>query len=534
MKKMLYTLYILNLAFCTLHSLPSFPDAEGYGGSTPGGRGGKVLFVTSLLSTGPGSLRTALQTSGPRIIVFRVSGVIRLTGKIQMDNENLSYVTVAGQTSPGGVTITSTSGTPIWQYSNCRFHNAVWRFLRFRVNQDNNGHAFEQYKSHHWIIDHCDFSGGTDETVDACYVHDITIQWSTITNSGPTGQKCGLLMAYPGTYNISIHHMLFAHHIYRGPVIHWKDNPVDNYGMIDYRNNVGHNFSSHVVRIIKAGSETRANIVGNYFIEGPSHQSAAYQPVELDPDVKVYEHDNIYKSDRLQSMRTYPECIFDTRSTTVNRTANPWNMPAVTTHSKEEAYELVLNRAGAWPRDAMNIRTVNEVRAVTGQLGKVDDLMIQDGPAPPADSDMDGMPDDWEKMMGFNPGEPSDNNGDHDGDGYTNIEEYINDRALILMGEEPFNSVENTGKNDKSKTPGLSVFPNPFTSTTIIKIRSKEARGKEAKIKIHNVTGSLCFSASLSPASSEFTWNPVQQPAGVYIIQLTYGIQKITKRLILY
>ena len=115
------------------------------------------------------------------------------------------------------------------------------------------------------------------------------------------------------------------------------------------------------------------------------------------------------------------------------------SFPEITTQSAGEAYDLVLDRVGAWPRDAMNIRTVNEVRTNTGQLQKDDDPLIITGPAAPTDSDLDGMPDEWENRMGLNPTDNTDATGDHDGDGYTNVEEYTNDLALIMLGESPQN-----------------------------------------------------------------------------------------------
>src|SRR3990172_4322585 len=88
------------LSFCGLAAaLPAFPGAEGYGATTPGGRGGQVILVTNTNATGAGSFRQALLTPGPRTIVFRVSGVITLTSEIYLEAENLSYLTVAGQTS---------------------------------------------------------------------------------------------------------------------------------------------------------------------------------------------------------------------------------------------------------------------------------------------------------------------------------------------------------------------------------------------------------------------------------------------------
>src|SRR4051812_19784779 len=79
-------------------SLPAFPGAEGFGATTPGGRGGKVLFVTTLDDSGPGSFRAACEADGPRTVIFRVSGTIVLKKAITVQHP---YLTVAGQTAPG-------------------------------------------------------------------------------------------------------------------------------------------------------------------------------------------------------------------------------------------------------------------------------------------------------------------------------------------------------------------------------------------------------------------------------------------------
>ena len=110
------------------HALPAFPGAEGFGTQTPGGRGGPVLVVTTLAGSGSGSFRAAMMTPGPRIIVFRVSGVIDLGGDITL-TEAQSHVTVLGQSSPGGITLVNGA---ITNYQT-NFHDAIFRFLRLRA-----------------------------------------------------------------------------------------------------------------------------------------------------------------------------------------------------------------------------------------------------------------------------------------------------------------------------------------------------------------------------------------------------------------
>src|SRR5262245_40232293 len=80
--------------------LRAFPTAEGYGRLASGGRGGRVLHVTTLSDSGPGSFRAAVEAGGPRTVVFDVSGLITLESKLIVRATN-SSLTVAGQTAPG-------------------------------------------------------------------------------------------------------------------------------------------------------------------------------------------------------------------------------------------------------------------------------------------------------------------------------------------------------------------------------------------------------------------------------------------------
>lgn len=400
-------------------ALPAFPGAQGFGTTTPGGRGGVVMVVTNLDGSGPGSFREAILSSGPRIIVFRVSGVIDLGGNITLTEAN-SYVTVLGQSSPGGITLINGS---IGNYQT-NFHDAVFRFLRIR---EQSGDTFGFNPVYNLVIDHSDVSGGADETLDIDGSHDVTVQWSTILNSkmrGDGSQNYGALIAYRPTNNMTFHHNLHAHHYGRcGAQFHWGGNrtiPADGVNL-DIRNNVIYNCGTQqIYRADQAPAEgINWNLVGNYGKSGPDTPDVA----ELfGLGGSVYASDNLYPGKGI--------------GTSSNR-AEPHPFPSVSTTSAQQAYQDVLNHAGSWPRDAMTIRTVNEVRNGTGTLGKIDDpLNTGTGPAPPTDTDLDGLPDNWEIENGLDPDDRVDS-AQLDSSGYAYIEVYLNEIAEQITGQTP-------------------------------------------------------------------------------------------------
>lgn len=406
---------------CT-ESACAFPGAEGFGTATPGGRGGQVIVVTTLAPDGDGSFTEALLTPGPRTIVFAVSGVIDFEGALLSLGEEHSYVTIAGQSSPGGITLRNVT---IESYHS-GFHDAIFRFLRFRGTDNYDNISFAE--AHHLVFDHMDFSGATDETLDLTYGNDITIQWSTITNStsGSGSQNYGALLAYRPTTRLSIHHNLWAHHAGRcGGHMHWVEDgnpdPPDG-AQVDYRNNVFHNcgYQALLDATLAPATGLRFNLVGNYAKTGPDTPA---ESMMFSLSGALHLDDNVYEG---QSMILTPYFSGEEHGT-------PFDFPVVTTTPSAEAYEQVLAWAGAWPRDAMNARTVAEVMAGTGQLGKTDDELITSGPAAPPDSDQDGMPDDWETQHRLDPANAADASALAPS-GYSHLEVYLAERAAALIG----------------------------------------------------------------------------------------------------
>lgn len=202
--------------------VPAFPGAEGYGAVASGGRGGRVMAVTNLNPSGPGSLQEACGATGPRIVVFRVAGTI--DGDIRIRNER---ITIAGQTAPGdGITIKDSLGIDA--------SDVVIRYIRVRT--DHEGDAIGGRYRKNIIIDHVSASWSTDEVFSLYHNENVTIQWCMITEAcakADGSHRFGGIWGNPfGTY----HHNLIAHNDSRNP--RW----ASGCGFNDYRNNVLYNW----------------------------------------------------------------------------------------------------------------------------------------------------------------------------------------------------------------------------------------------------------------------------------------------------
>jgi HEAT repeat protein/pectate lyase len=412
-------------------ALPAFPGAEGFGATTVGGRGGRVMMVTNLNDSGPGSLRYACEAKGPRIVVFRVSGIIELKQRLTIREP---YLTIAGQTAPGGGICLKNYGLRIIDT-----HDIVVRHLRMRSGDltHENQDSLDVFRARNVVINHCSISWGTDEVLDTIGDVEVTFSWCMITEGLPDGWhskqthgKGSLLSAESG--GISLHHCIHAHHKRRSPRVGGQQE--DSPGVVlDCRNNVIYNWGD------KSGQSTtgpvRINYVGNYLKPGPSTQPEA-RMIAFTPGGRFtrlfMDNNHIEDASRNRQQDWRMVDLSEGGSEQEVRADNPFAAPRVATSAPDVAYEMVLNNAGAVlpARDAVDIRIVQEVRLGKGAI--IDSQTWVGGwsyywqqPAP-RDSDWDGMPDDWERRHSLNPHDSTDNTFDADQDGYTNIEEYLN------------------------------------------------------------------------------------------------------------
>ncbi len=425
-------LVILNVAAGTeRRGLPAFPGAEGFGAHTPGGRGGKVIPVVNLNDSGPGSLRAACEAQGPRIVVFRVGGIIDLRSEIKVSKP---YLTLAGQTAPG-------DGVCLRGYAfEVKTHDVVVRYLRSRPGtasgKEEDAIGVDS-GSHEVILDHCSATWAVDENLSPSgSISNITVQWCIIAeglnhsihHKGAHGY--GSLVRAVG--RVSLHHNLWAHNDGRNPRL------GDNYGkssppVFDVRNNVMYNYGA--VCSGMTGDRLDVNYVANYIRPGPDSQRRRGVIVFTDTaDARYYVDGNVVEGN--ESVTRDNGLLFDRAEfkgrKLVTRQLKPFVVAEVRTVQAAEAFKEVLDKAGATlpVRDAVDCRIAQSAREGTGHIvdspEEVGGWPEYRGGTPPQDSDGDGMPDLWEIAQHLNPHDPADASQAPGGDAYTNIEKYLN------------------------------------------------------------------------------------------------------------
>lgn len=476
--------------------IPAFPGAEGGGAYSFGGRGGKVITVTSLADSGPGSLRDACEQGGARIIVFNVAGIIHLKSPLII---RAPYITIAGQTAPGdGVCI---AGETIWANT----HDVVVRHMRFRRGETWVGRRDDSFGGNpvgNIMIDHCSTSWGLDENI-SFYRHmfnpedgskdlklptvNVTIQ-NTISSQALDTYNHSFGSTLGGE-NCTFMRNLWANNAGRNPSIGWN-------GVFNFVNNVIYNW---VHRSVDGGDYTALyNIINNYYKPGPlTPKNTPVGHRILKPEAgrsklgyfvfgRVYANGNVVEGYPEISRNNWAGGIqVQEQANTDGYTENmKWDKPFPIDNpfpimSANEAYDFVMDNVGAtFPkRDIVDQRVIEQVK--TGKVyydknlnpedfyqfeyrrlpkdsyksGIITDIKQVGGypeykGKPYKDSDNDGIPDAWEIKYGLNPNDPSDANGDLSGDGYTNIEKYINgiDPTKKVNWKDPKNNYDTLAK----------------------------------------------------------------------------------------
>lgn len=451
--------------------IPAFPGAEGGGRYTPGGRGGKVIVVTSLEDSGSGTLREACEQGGARTVVFNVSGIIRLKSPLII---RAPYLTIAGQSAPGdGVCV---AGETVW----INTHDVIIRYMRFRRGETWVGRRDDAIGGNpigNIMIDHVSASWGLDENM-SIYRHmydegigkpplkqgtvNITIQNSIFSEALDTwNHSFGSTL---GGENCSFIRNLWANNAGRNPSVGWN-------GVFNFANNIIYNWVHRNVD----GGDYRAmfNMINNYYKPGPATPKDSRLAFRiLKPEAgrstldektygRAYVEGNIVEGNEKVTRNNWDggvqiESLENAGEyTDYIRSEKPFAKPDFALLKADEAYTYVLKNVGANlpARDAVDERVVKEVRTekvdylpdvklpenefqhrrlpkdsykigIITDISQVGGYPKYDG-SPYQDSDNDGIPDAWEKANGLNANDPSDA-AMYTDKGYTNIENYLN------------------------------------------------------------------------------------------------------------
>jgi pectate lyase len=433
--------------------LPAFPGAQGFGALATGGRGGEVFHVTTTAGTstgtyeGPngynrGTLRWCItneSSSLPRTIVFDVSGQVTLASQITVENSNL---TIAGQTAPGqGLT---SQGKP-WLFESG--NNLVIRHVRNRLGRNGGQDSMGVEGGTNIIFDHVTSTWSNDEALSVAKTGTlVTVQNSYIYEGlNHSGHGYGSLIRPDIDSKVSYHHNLYANNESRNPRPGTYNSKTLDF---DFRNNVIYNWGDRAG--YSGGSSegnpehVNMNFVGNYAIAGAStDNNVTYAFVtDTNADLKAYQSGNLIDSDKnavRNGVDTGWGMFRDDAGNpgVLTQMASPFPLATipVTTSSAQDAYDDVLDYGGAfwWNRDTADTRIVTQVRTQTGALinhesdvGGFPTLPVETRAAN-WDTDHDGMPDAWESKHTLNPNLATDRNNDFDTDGFTNLEEYLNE-----------------------------------------------------------------------------------------------------------
>ncbi len=423
----------------------AFPEAEGYGRYAMGGRGGKTLQVTNLEDDGPGSLRAAIDTEGPRTIVFRVGGTITLKSKLVIRHP---YVTVAGQTAPGdGICIRG------FTFGALSTHDVIIRHVRIRVGDearstmDGTGFA----SCDHCIMDHCSISWSIDEAVSTRGAGNITVQRCLISEALNIADhkkyKPGTGHSYAGSIsgNIgSFHHNLIAHCAGRNWSLAGGLTRGGLFaGYLDIRNNVVYNWSHRTTD----GGVKALNFVNNVYLPGPATKVLHF----IKPDAGSAEDPQQYfiAGNWMEGHPEYDEdnwqrggVVVDEQYLSRIKLRKPFCDALMSEQSAKDCLPDVLANCGAnAPRlDVHDQRIIQEVkkRSVNyhgsrGHLPGIIDSQQDVGgwpelrsAEPPVDADCDGIPDAWELEHHGNPNDPEDANHCENDRFETALEVYLN------------------------------------------------------------------------------------------------------------
>jgi hypothetical protein len=537
---------------------PAFPGAEGHGRYASGGRGGTVYYVTTLEdNNNQGSLRYAVTRSGPRTVLFAVSGTIWLNSKLDIKNDNL---TIAGQSAPGdGVCV---AGFPVSVDAN----NVIIRYIRCRmgdlkdVNADG-ADALGGRRHKNIIIDHCSVSWSTDECCSFYENSNFTMQWCLISESLNYSQHSKGAHGYGGIWGgmkASFHHNLLAHNKSRVPRLGPGATSTPTNELCDVRNNVYYNYQGEGCY----GAEAmHVNIVNNYYKAGPAGASlsSAKKGRIIAIDKKIdnsfpilenvwgtfYIDGNVVEGHANATNDNWMYGVYNQIHSKYGalkpeekealRLSEPLETDVVTTHTPEQAYEQVTAYAGcSFVRDALDIRIIGEVLTNTatfmgaqsklkGIIDSQQDLKPSDAGddwsawpdlaagTPATDTDKDGIPDGW--LSAHYTGKTAT---DTNEEGYTYLEVYLNGIVSDITENQNRGGEVSIGTPAARGRDGITCYADAVAGTLTVR-----AEGTIREVALFSVAGRKMYSAAVGACSKVIDLSGFTN--GIYIVKAVCG-----------
>ena len=558
---------------------PSFPGSEGAGGGAIGGRGGQVIYVTNLNDSGSGSLRAAIAQSGPRTVVFRVGGTINLQSPLDIVHP---YITIAGQTAPGGGIFIKNNYIALYT----GVHDVIIQYITLRLGSAAgfSGQGGDCISigdgAHEIIVDHCSFGWSNDENVgiwsDNGPVYNITFSNNIIAEAlnydhVGSGFIVGSNVDSDDIVGISVLKNAFLHNYNRNPLLKCGDGQIIN--------NIVYNADKYTTMI--AGG-IQIDIANNLYKQGPdsdSRYAVLARPHDGTPNTGAYGNPSVYLEGNIGQ---YGETAWGQliELTHVDHWGFPGNPPTRTSldisykrSSKMTASyytdfpvqeiptanleNAILSHVGASKkinsqgsivsnRNSVDTRLINEYNNGTGTNPSTEADVggfptISNG-TPYPDNDGDGMSNAWEDSYGLNKNSASDRNGDLDGDGFTNLEEFLSGGVpTSSQSYQAENAVISQTSIDSDNTgytgTGFANYDNligsyvewtvnvPTAGSKILKFRYANGASQNRQMKI-TVNGTVVDSGlSFNGTGSWTTWSnrnkTVTLEQGINIIRAT-------------
>lgn len=339
----------------------AFPGAEGFGKYTTGGRGGRVMIVTNLNDSGPGSLREAVEAEGPRIVVFEVSGNIHLETPLRIDNDD---ITIAGQSAPGDGICLCDSPVII------NASNVIMRYLRCRLGDkyahDSDGLGGGRYGQKNVILDHLSVSWSIDECLSIYKTENLTVQWCLVACSLRESKHTKGAHGFGGIWgglNATFHHNLLAHHSSRNP----RFSSVEGTKNVDYRNNVVYNWGFKAA--YGGGRHGEINFCQNYYKPGPGTENPSrILDVSDDGTSRYYVSGNYIEGDRAATKDN--RLAVGGKNPEVAVVATEFPKEPIETQGPKALMRTVLKNVGCnHHRDSFDAAVVEQVRTGTAPWG---------------------------------------------------------------------------------------------------------------------------------------------------------------------